>query len=136
MPMSGDDYHELARHFLDLVRERDSATFERLVEHVRFDPQRPKRSLLNFIRAYAEIGAVRSVGAHAAILDRLNHHVRTEQAGPVRGIRVTLSPTEQRLYRSEYIDLVPTLDFSEFTSALRRLYERIMVEGGPDDDEE
>lgn len=136
MPLSGDDYHEVASHFLDLVRERDPATFERLIEHVRFDPQRPKRSLLNFIGAYAEMGAVRSVGAHAAILDRLNQHVRTDQAGPVRGIRVALSPAEQQLYRSEYVDLVPILDFSEFAAALRDLYERIMVEGGHDDDEE
>ncbi len=129
MPMSAEDYHDVASHFLGLVRKRDRVTFDRLIEHIRFDPQNPKRSLLRFMAAYAEMGTVRTIGAHSAILQRLNKYVHTEQQEPVRGIRVSLTPAEQHLYRTEYVDLVPVLDFGEFVSALRDLYHEIEMEG-------
>jgi len=127
--MNQDEYHEVLRHFLSLVRKNDPLGFDRLMEHVRLDVERPRRALLNAIATYAEFGSVRTVGAHSHILDRLNHYVEPEEGGPIRGIRVALSRAEQRLYETEYVDLVPTLDFGKFLRALHELYQTISEQG-------
>jgi hypothetical protein len=130
MALNEQDYHEVLKHFLSLVRENDPHGFERLMKHVRLDVEHPRRAMLNAIATYAEFGKVRTAGAHAHILERLNRYVEPEKGGPIRGIRLALSPAEQKLYQTKYVDLVPTLDFGEFVWALHELYETISADGG------
>jgi len=92
------------------------------------------RSLLNLIETCGEFGGIRTTGVHAAILRRVNEFVTTEKGGPVRGIRVALTPQEQELYRREFLDLTPQLDFGKFTEALRELYHDIASDEDRRDD--
>jgi len=133
--MHMEEHHEVLKHFLSLVRENDPLGFDRLMKHVRSDEEHPKQALLNAIATYGEFGKVRTVGAHSQILERLNRHVEPEKGGRIRGIRVALSPAEQKLYETEYVDLIPTLDFGEFVSGLHQLYQMISAQGGDHHDQ-
>ncbi len=129
MQLDEEDYHEVLKHFLSLIRENDPVGFERLMKHMRMEEEHPRQALLEAIGTYAEFGKVRTAGAHSHILDRLNRYVETQKGGPIRGIRLALTPAEQKLYETEHVDLIPTLDFGEFVWALHELYETISAQG-------
>lgn len=69
--------------------------------------------------------------------NELNNWVRTEQGGPILGLRLVLSPAEQELYRQEHVDLASLPDRSAFISSLRELRADLMREieesGGQND---
>lgn len=136
MALNEEDYYEVLKHFLSLVRENDPHGFERLMEHLRLDVEHPRQAVLKAIATYAEFGKVRTAGAHAHVLHRLNQYVKTERGGPIRGIHLAFSPAEQKLYETEHVDLVPTPDFGEFVWALHKLYEMISADGGEHHDQD
>ncbi len=120
MALNHDDWIDVTRHLQQEVHEADPEVFELLARHVerRNDP---RWYLVDYIEALIKVMSERSSGSHGRILNELNNWVRTEQGGPIRGIRLALSPGDQELYRREYVDLASLPDRTAFISDLRNL---------------
>jgi hypothetical protein len=120
MALSREDWIDITRHLQQHVRDADPEVFELLARHVDHwnDPQ---RYLIDYLDGLIKIMSERSSGSTGRILNELNHWVRTEEGGPVRGIRLVLSPAERELYRREFVDLASLPDRSAFITGLRAL---------------
>ena len=136
MALSRDDWIDITRHLQQQVREADPEVFELVARHV----ERRNDSrwyLIDYIDLLIKVMSERSSGSHGRILNELNNWVRTEQGGPIRGIRLALSPEDQELYRREYVDLASLPDRTAFISDLRNLRSdlaREIEESGERDD--
>lgn len=95
MALSREDWIDITRHLQQHVRDADPEVFELLARHVDHwnDPQ---RYLIDYLDGLIKIMSERSSGTTGRILNELNHWVRTEEGGPVRGIRLVLSPAERQ----------------------------------------
>lgn len=127
MALSHEDWIDITRHLQQQVHDADPEVFELLARHVerRNDP---RRYLVDYIDVLVKVMSERSSGSHGRILNELNNWVRTEQGGPIRGIRLVLSPAEQELYRREYVDLASLPDRSAFIVGLLELRTDLMRE--------
>ena len=136
MALSREDWIDITRHLQQQVHEADSEAFELLARHVeRWND--PRRYLIDYIDVLVKVMSERSSGSHGRILNELNNWVRTEQGGPIRGVRLVLSPAEQELYRQDHVDLASLPDRSAFISGLRELradLSRELEESGEQDD--
>lgn len=136
MALSRDDWIDITRHLQQQVRDADPEVFELVARHV----ERRNDSrwyLIDYIDVLIKVMSERSSGSHGRILNELNTWVRTEQGGPIRGIRLALSPEDQELYRREYVDLASLPDRTAFISDLRNLRSdlvREIEESGERDD--
>jgi hypothetical protein len=127
MALSREDWIDITRHLQQQVHDADPEVFEILARHVeRWDE--PQRYLIDYIDVLVKVMSERSSGSHGRILNELNNWVRTEQGGPIRGLRLVLSPAEQELYRQEHVDLASLPDRSAFISSLRELRADLMRE--------
>ena len=135
MSMTNEEYAEVLHHFLDLLEEYDPIGREQLMLQLARGPDQPRELLLNTIGLYRESGSYRTVDTHARALALLNAYVHTEGGNPIQSIQVSLTPTEQRLYGRESLQLTPSTDYGEFVAALGELYELILVEEGDSDGE-
>ncbi len=127
MALSREDWIDITRHLQQHVQEADPEVFELLARHVeRWDD--PRRYLIDYLDGLIKIMSERSSGSHGKILNELNHWVRTQQGGPIRGIRLVLTPAEQELYRREFVDLAALPDRSAFIAGLRELRDDLVPE--------
>jgi hypothetical protein len=127
MALSREDWIDVTRHLQQHVRKADPEVFELLARHVeRWND--PRRYLVDYIDGLMKVMSERSSGSHGRILNELNNWVRTEQGGPIRGIRLVLSPAEQELYRREFVDLASLPDRSAFITGLRELRDDLLRE--------
>ena len=121
MKLNNEEFHEILKHFLSHVQERDPVGFDKLMEHINWQNQISKRTLLDAIASYTEINKMRSAYTHSETLDRLNEFITTEDNTRITGIQISLSDGEREIYGREYIDLTPRQDFGTFNQALHSL---------------
>lgn len=129
-----EDYQEIVRHFLSLVKKKDPAGYDKITEYFRQKDADSRQALLRLVSMYSEIGGMKSIVVHSRILYRLNKYIQTEKQKPIQGIHVTLSTKEQELYNTEFVDLTPKRDFSKFVDALHDLYNKLLMEEDQTDD--
>lgn len=136
MALNREDWIDITRHLQQQAHDTDPEVFELLARHVeRWND--PRRYLVDYIDVLIKVMSERSSGSHGRILNELNNWVRTEEGGPIRGIRLVLSPAEQELHRREYVDLASLPDRSAFIAGLRELRTDLMreiEESGDQDD--
>ena len=136
MALSRQDWIDITRHLQQQVHEADQEVFELLARHGERQND-PRRYLVDYVEGLIKVMSERSSGSHGRILNELNNWVRTQQGGPIRGIRLVLSPAEQELYRREYVDLASLPDRSVFIAGLRELRDDLVREieesGGQND---
>jgi hypothetical protein len=124
MPLSSDDHVAILRHLQSELQRIDPELHSLAVEHV--EPSNdPRKYLLDYLSVLTRLMSERSSGAHGRVLNILNRSVRTESGGPVRGIRLELSPTEQRVMQREHVDLAALPDRTQIVERLKSLHEDI-----------
>lgn len=64
------------------------------------------------------------------ILNTINRSMRTETGGPVRGIRLELSPIEREDLQREHVDLAALPDRTQIVERLKALHDDILREDG------
>lgn len=118
MKLRNEEYREILEHFLSQVKERDPVGFDKLMEHINWQNQITKHTLLDAIASYTEITKMRSVYTHSETLNRLNEFITTEGNSRITGIQISLSDGEREIYGRDYIDLTPRQDFGALNQAL------------------
>lgn len=124
MPLSREDHVAILRHLRTELRRTDPELQALVAEHVEPHDD-PSRYLLDYISVLARVMSERSAGAHGRILNLLNQAVRTEDGGPIRGVRVELSPAERDLLQFDHVDLAALPDRTEIVGELLSLHEDI-----------
>jgi len=128
MPLSRQDYVALTRQLQAELAERDRELYEVLGQHV--EPrQDSRRYLLDYLDALIKVLAERSAGAHGKVLNLINASIRTAQGGPVRGIRLLLSGSEQERYQLEHVDLASLPERGALIEALLILRNDLAQDG-------
>ncbi len=90
MALSREEWLDITRHLQEQVRQADPEVFELLAQHVeRWDE--PERYLVAYIETLIKVTSERSGGSHGRVLNELNNWIRTEDGGPLRGIRLRVS---------------------------------------------
>lgn len=127
MALSRDDWVDITRHLQDQVRRADPELFEVLARHV--EPwNEPERYLLSYLDALIKVMSERSRGSYGRVLNELNAWIRTNEGGPIRGIRLFVSDSEREIYGREYLDLASLPDRSSFINGLLRLRDDLLRE--------
>ena len=129
MPLSRQDCLQLVREIELFLREYDPGSVELVLRALQPEDD-PQRYLIVFLKTIRHFYAERSGGTYGPILDRINHFVRLENDGPVRGLSVALSPAEQERYGLEEVNLAEIPDRSEFLRELDRIIVTIIREIG------
>jgi hypothetical protein len=124
MALSAEDHRAILRHLQSEVRRADPELHALVVEHVESRDD-TGRYLLDYLSVLARVMSERSAGSHGRVLNLLNQSVRTESGGPVRGLRLELTPTERDLLQREHVDLAELPDRSELVEALLSLHNDI-----------
>ena len=124
MALSAQDHVAILRHLQSEVRQADPELHALVVQHVESRDD-PSQYLLDYLAVLARVTSERSAGSHGRILNLLNQSVRTESGGPVRGLRLELSPTEREMLQREHVDLAELPDRSELVEALKTLHDDI-----------
>ena len=131
MPLSTADHVAILRHLQSELQGIDPELHALVVEHVE-RRQDPRRYLLDYLSVLARVMAERSAGAHGRVLNLLNSSVRTQDGGPIRGLRLELAPTERQVLQREYIDLATLPDRDDLVAALQSLHAEILRDNGDD----
>lgn len=132
MALSRDDYVAILRRLQSEVREIDPELHSLVVEHVERRDD-PRQFLLDYLSVLARLMSERSAGSHGKVLNLLNRSLRTESGGPVRGIRLELSPAERDVLRQEHVDLAALPDRTEIVERLMALHNDILYEGSDEE---
>lgn len=127
MALRREDWVDITRHLQNQVRQADPEVFELLARHV--EPwNEPERYLVSYLDTLIKVMSERSRGGHGRVLNELNAWIRTDEGGPIRGIRLLLSDSEGELYQREYVDLASLPDRSSFIAGLRQLRDDLLHE--------
>jgi hypothetical protein len=125
MPLSREDQIAILRHLQVELRRTDPELQALVAEHV--EPSEDAgRALLQHVSVLMRVMSERSAGSHGHVLNLLNQSVRTPDGGPVREIRLELSPTERELLRREHLDLAALPDRTAIVQQLRALHDDIL----------
>jgi hypothetical protein len=127
MALSREEWTDITRHLQEQVRQADPEVFELLAQHVERWNE-PDRYLVAYIEALIKVMSERSGGSHGRVLNELNTWIRTEDDGPIRGIRLALTGNERELYQREHVDLASLPDRSAFIAELRQLRDDLLRE--------
>lgn len=127
MALSDQDYFDILRHLQRELRVVEPDLYERLSRSLEVQ-QRPRDILLRYLEAIERLVGQQSSGPHGRILDSLNSVVRTEDGGPILGIRVVLTEGEAALYERGVVDLATLPDRTNFIEALEVLRREIAEE--------
>lgn len=127
MALTRADHVSILRHLQSQLREIDPELHSIAIEHVE-SREEPRSYLLEYLSVLARLMSERSSGSHGRILNMLNMSVRTQDGGPVRGIRLELAPAERELVRREHVDLAALPDRTEIVTQLRVLHDEILEE--------
>lgn len=137
MALSREDWLEITRHLQQQLREADPEVFELLASHVEWRDD-PRLFLVDYLQVLIKILSERSSGSHGKVLNELNRWIRTEQGGPIRGIRLVLAPGDRDLFQREYVDLASLPDRGAFITDLHQLRNDLLNEiersGGENDE--
>jgi hypothetical protein len=125
--LSREDWLDMTRHIQKLLHEADPEAFELLASHVEWRND-PRYYLVDYLQVLIKILSERSGGSHGKILNELNRWIRTEQGGPIRGIRLVLSPADRDLLQREYVDLASLPDRGAIIAELHRLRNDLLSE--------
>jgi hypothetical protein len=120
MPLDRSDCANLVRQVQNLLREYDPAAFETILRAYTH-PDDPRRHLILLLQIVGKVYSERSGGQYSPILDSLNHFVRLEDGGPVRGLSVSLTPSDREIYGREEISLAELPDRTEFVRQIDRI---------------
>ena len=104
MALSRQEWLDITRHLQEQIRQADPEVFELLAEHVERRDE-PERYLVAYIETLMKVMSERSGGSHGRVLNELNNWIRTENGGPLRGIRLVLPESDRQLYQRDYVDL-------------------------------
>lgn len=127
MALRREEWIDITRHLQEQVRRADPEVYELLVRHV--EPwNEPERYLVAYLEMLIKVMSERSGGSHGRVLNELNNWIRTDQGGPIRGIRLSLSDSERELYQREYVDLASLPDRSAFIAGLRQVRDELLRE--------
>ncbi len=127
MPLSREDCLSILRHLQLTLRDADPAAFEVIAASL--EPMEdPRRLLLAYLGRTRQVLAERSGGNEGRILNLVNHYVRTEEGGPITGVRLALTGLEREQYGREFVDLASLPDHREFVAGLERLQADIQRE--------
>jgi hypothetical protein len=129
MPLSIEDHIAILRRLQSALRQVDPELQSLVVEHVESSDD-PRRHLLDYLSVLARLMSERSSGAHGMILNTINRSMRTETGGPVRGIRLELSPIEREDLQREHVDLAALPDRTQIVERLKALHDDILREDG------
>lgn len=136
MALSRQEWLDITRHLQEQIRQADPEVFELLAEHVERRDE-PERYLVAYIETLMKVMSERSGGSHGRVLNELNNWIRTENGGPLRGIRLVLPESDRQLYQRDYVDLASLPDRTAFIRELRQLRDDLLREiqhpGGDDD---
>ncbi len=129
MALTREDWIVITQHLQNHVRQADLEIFELLGQHVELSND-PQHYLVDYLGGLIKVMSERSGGSHGRVLNEMNKWIRVEKGGPIRGIRLLLSETEQDLYQGDYVDLASLPDRSDFIDALRKLRDDLIAEIG------
>lgn len=131
MALNREECLDLLRYVQRQLADVDRPSFELLSQSFEHSED-PRRALVSYLDTLIKVEAERSSGSYGWVLDYLNRYVRTADGGPVRSIRVVLSPQEYQLYGVEVLDLAELPDRSEFIAELRDLRAKILEDSEPE----
>ena len=120
MPLNRTDCADLVRQVQNLLREYDPAAFETIIRAYRH-PDDPRQHLVLLLQIVGKVYSERSGGQYSSILDSLNHYVRLEDGGPVRGLSVSLTPSDREIYGRDEVSLAELPDRTEFVRQIERI---------------
>lgn len=131
MALTSRECLELLRHIQSRLAEADRPSFELLSQAFEHSDD-PRHALVSYLGTLIKVEAERSSGSYGWVLERLNRFVRTEDGGPIRSIRVVLTPQEYELYGTDVVDLAELADRSDFIAELRELRSQILEDADPE----
>jgi hypothetical protein len=120
MPLTRSECADLVRQVQNLLREYDPGAFETIIRAYPH-PDDPRRHLMLLLQIVGKVYSERSGGQYSSILDSLNHFVRLEDGGPVRGLSVSLTPSDREIYGRDEISLAELPDRTEFVRQIERV---------------